>query len=61
MTNKENLQSLLQRSVQLYGEDALVTLNLKRQLREIEEERLSGQDPQRLQFQTGFRARRREA
>jgi hypothetical protein len=38
MTLKEDLQMLLQPSVQLYGEDAPVTLNLKRQLQEIEEQ-----------------------
>ena len=40
---------LLRRSVQLYGEDAPVTLDLKRQLQELQ------------QFQAGFRAQRREA
>jgi hypothetical protein len=38
MTNKENLQELLQRSLKLFGEDAPLTLNLKRKLRQIEEQ-----------------------
>jgi hypothetical protein len=60
MTNQENLKELLQRSVQLFGEDAPLTLNLKRKLREIEEQssavRLGSPTASEfLQFDAGFR------
>jgi hypothetical protein len=60
MTNKENLQELLQRSVKLFGEDAPLTLNLKRHLREIEEHSSAAtlESPtasEFLQFHAGFR------
>jgi hypothetical protein len=56
MTNKENLQHLLQLNVQLFGENARSTLDLKRQLDEMEQKKSSGQSPQILAFQAGLRA-----
>jgi hypothetical protein len=56
MTNKENLQQLLQRSVKLFGEDAPLTLNLKRKLRQIEEQSSAATTASEfLQFHAGFR------
>ena len=55
MANKEYLEMLLQENVQLFGEDAPSTLDLKRQLREIERRKLSDHGPQLLAFQAGFR------
>ena len=68
MTNKEHLQKLLQRNVQLFGEDAPSTLDLKRQLREIEQRQSLSEQEQRpgessakqagpylQQFMAGFR------
>jgi hypothetical protein len=55
MTNKEYLEMQLRLSVQEYGETDPVTLEIKRQLAEIEQRKLSGQDPQLLQFVAGFR------
>ena len=60
MTNKESLQELLQRSVKLFGEDAPLTLNLKRHLRQIEEHSSSAtlESPtvsEYLQFHANFR------
>ena len=51
MTNKEYLEMELRMSVQEYGEDAPVTQNIKRQLREMQEK----QPPYLQQFQAGFR------
>jgi hypothetical protein len=60
MTNKENLQELLQRSVKLFGKDAPLTLNLKRHLRQIEKHSSAAtlESPtvsEYLQFHAGFR------
>jgi hypothetical protein len=60
MTNKEYLEMELQLSVQKFGENDPVTLNLKPQLREIEERSGAATLESRtasefLQFQTGFR------
>lgn len=55
MTNKEYLEMKPQMSVQEYGENAFVSLNLKRQIDEIEPGKLSGQRPQTLLFEAGFR------
>jgi hypothetical protein len=60
MTNKEYLEMELRLSVQQFGEDDPVTLNLKRQLREIEEQssavRLGSPTASEfLQFHAGFR------
>jgi hypothetical protein len=55
MTHLESLRRQLQYAVEKYGENAFVSLNLKRQIDEIEQSRLSGQAPQIQQFQAGFR------
>jgi hypothetical protein len=52
---KEYLEIELRLSVQKFGEDDPVTLGIKRQLQEIEHRTLSGQSPEILQFQAGFR------
>jgi hypothetical protein len=51
MTHLESLRRQLQYAVEKYGENAFVSLNLKRQIDEIEQSRLSGQAPQIQQFQ----------
>jgi hypothetical protein len=55
MTSREHLQKHLQKSVELFGENDPSTLDLKRQLQDMEQEELSDQSPQMLQFQAGFR------
>jgi hypothetical protein len=61
MTNKKYLEMELRLSVRKFGENDPVTLGIKRQLQEIEQRTLSGQSPEILQFQAGFRAHRRKA
>ena len=73
MTNKELLETLLRRNVELFGEDARSTLDLKRQLAEIEQRQSLSEQEQRpgessakqagpylQQFMAGFRKGKRK-
>jgi hypothetical protein len=52
MTNKMYLQMQLQKAVRKYGENAPVTVEIRRQIKEL---KLSGEKPQMLQFLASFR------
>jgi hypothetical protein len=55
MTNKMYLQMQLQKAVRRYGENAPATVEIRRQIKEIKQLRLSGEKPQMLQFLARFR------
>jgi hypothetical protein len=56
MTNREYLEMELAYTLQKYGEDASLTRNIKRQLREIEQSRLIRPSALEMQqFQAGVR------
>ena len=55
MGNRIYLQMQLQKAVRKYGENAPVTLEIKRQIAQIERSKLSGQYPQLLQVLASFR------
>jgi hypothetical protein len=55
MANRIYLQMQLQKAVRKYGENAPVTLEIKRQIDQIERSKLSGQYPQLLQALASFR------
>ena len=59
ITNPHSLKMLLQYAVEKYSENARSAPDLKRQLAEIEQRQLSGNDPQLLQFEAGFRKGKR--